>query len=89
MTTFKVSAKSKVNSVEGAITGIIEEEGRVEIKAIGAGAVNQAIKALATARGFLAARGIELRCVPAFASVSDDTNEKTIIKITAGAKEDM
>lgn len=52
MTTFKVSAKSKVNSVAGAITGIIVEEGRVEIKAIGAGAVNQAIKALATARGF-------------------------------------
>lgn len=89
MTTFKVSAKSKVNSVAGAITGIIVEEGRVEIKAIGAGAVNQAIKALATARGFLAERGIELRCVPAFDSVSDDTNEKTIIKITAGAKEDM
>ncbi len=80
MTTLKVSAKSNPNSVAGALAGVIREEGAVEMQAIGAGAVNQAVKAIAIARGFLAPSGLEIICIPAFVNVEIDNEERTAIK---------
>ena len=81
MDVLKVSAKSAPKSVAGAIAGVIRERGSVEIQAIGAGAVNQAIKSIAIARGYLAPTGMDLVCVPAFANVEIDGSEKTAIKV--------
>jgi len=78
----KVSAKSNPNSVAGAIAGVLREEKDVEIQVIGAGAINQAIKALAIARGFVASSGIELYCTPAFMSIEIDGEERTAIKLS-------
>jgi len=78
---FKVSAKSNPASVAGAIAGVILEGSEVELNAIGAGAVNQAVKAIAIARGFVAPNGINLACVPAFKKSDIDGNEKTSIKL--------
>ena len=81
MELLKVSTKSSPNSVAGAISGVVREHGSVEIQAIGAGASNQAIKAVAIARGFLAPSGIDLICVPAFTTVAIDGEERTGIKL--------
>lgn len=80
MDMLRISAKSSPNSVAGAIAGLIREKGRAEMQAIGAGAINQAIKAVAIARGFVAPTGVELICVPAFAEVVIDEQDKTGIK---------
>jgi len=77
----KVSSSSVPNSVAGAIAGVIRENGKVEVQAIGAGAANQAIKAVAIARGYLAPSGIDLICVPAFANVVIDNEDRTAIKL--------
>lgn len=76
----KVSAKSNPNSVAGAIAGIVTENGRVELQAIGAGAINQTVKAIAIARGFVASLGINLICIPAFSTVLIEGEEKTGMK---------
>jgi len=81
MSVLKVSAKSNPNSIAGALAGFVREKGTVEIQAIGAGALNQAIKAIAIARGFVAPSGIELICIPAFTDVEIDGQEKTAIKL--------
>ncbi|MFZ5987292.1 MAG: stage V sporulation protein S [Bacillota bacterium] len=81
MSVLKVSAKSSPNSIAGALAGFVRENGSVEIQAIGAGALNQAIKAIAIARGFVAPSGIELICIPAFTDVEIDGQEKTAIKL--------
>ena len=81
MEVLKVSAKSVPNSVAGAIAGVIREKNAVEVQAVGAGAANQAIKAGAIARGYLAPGGVDLVCVPAFANVSIDGEERTAIKL--------
>lgn len=81
MEILKVSAKSTPNSVAGAIAGVIREKGSVEVQAVGAGASNQAVKAVAIARGYLAPSGIDLVCVPAFANVLIDSEERTAIKL--------
>ena len=81
MEILKVSAKSIPNSVAGAIAGVIREKGSVEGQAVGAGASNQAVKAVAIARGYLAPSGIDLVCVPAFANVLIDSEERTAIKL--------
>ena len=81
MEILKVSAKSIPNSVAGAIAGVIREKGSVEVQAVGAGASNQAVKAVALARGYLAPSGIDLVCVPAFANVLIDSEERTAIKL--------
>ncbi|GAA6514431.1 stage V sporulation protein S [Merdimmobilis hominis] len=81
MEILKVSAKSIPNSVAGAIAGVIREKGSVEVQAVGAGASNQAVKAVAIARGYLAPSGIDLVCVPAFANVLIDSEERTAIKL--------
>lgn len=77
----KVSSKSNPNSVAGAISGMIKEYGKVEIQAIGAGALNQAIKAICIARGFVAPNGHNLVCIPAFADVEVDNEDRTGIKL--------
>lgn len=81
MEVLKVSAKSVPNSVAGAIAGVIREKNAVEVQAVGAGAANQAIKAVAIVRGYLAPGGVDLICVPAFANVSIDGEERTAIKL--------
>ena len=82
MEILKVSAKSIPNSVAGASAGVIREKGSVEVQAVGAGASNQAVKAVAIARGYLAPSGIDLVCVPAFANVLIDSEERTAIKLS-------
>ncbi len=77
----KVSSRSVPNMVAGAISGVIRESGAVELQAVGAGATNQAVKAIAIARGYLAPAGIDMVCVPAFASVQIDGEDRTAIKL--------
>lgn len=81
MELLKVAAKSNPNSVAGAMAGVIREKGNVEVQAIGAGAINQAVKAVAIARGFVAQGGIDLICIPAFSDVSINGEERTAIKL--------
>lgn len=82
MEILKVSSKTKVSSLAGAIAGTIREDGVAELSAIGAGAVNQAIKAIATAKGFLSPGGINIACIPSFRTTGDGENERTAISIT-------
>lgn len=81
MEILKVSSKSSPNSVAGAIAGVIRSAGKVEVQAVGAGAANQALKAVAIARGYLAPVGIDLVCIPAFANVNIDGEDRTAIKL--------
>ncbi|MBE7022260.1 MAG: stage V sporulation protein S [Ruminococcaceae bacterium] len=81
MDALKVSSKSNPNSVAGALAGVIRESGAAEIQAIGAGALNQAIKAIAIARGFLAPSGTDIVCIPSFSSVEINDEERTAIKL--------
>ena len=78
MEILKVSSRSVPNSVAGAVSGVIRDSGAVEVQAV---AANQAIKAIAIARGYLAPLGIDLICIPAFASVLIDGEERTAIKL--------
>ena len=82
MQTLKVSAHSKTKALAGALAAVIRSEGVVELQAIGAGAVNQAIKAVAIARGYVAPNGINLVIIPAFVEILIDDEERTAIKIT-------
>jgi stage V sporulation protein S len=82
----KVSSKSSPNAVAGALAGVIRERGTAEMQAIGAGAINQAIKAVAIARGFVAPSGIDLVCVPAFTDIQIDGEERTAIKLIIGPR---
>ena len=77
----KVGTKSDPNKVAGALAGTVREQGKAEMQTIGAGALNQAIKSVAIARGFLAPSGIDLVCWPAFIDVEIDGNERTAIKL--------
>lgn len=81
MEVLKVSSRSTPNSVAGAIASVIRDNGAVEVQAVGAGAANQAIKAIAIARGYLAPVGIDLICIPAFASVVIDGEDRTAMKL--------
>lgn len=81
MEVLKVSAKSSPNAVAGALAGVLREKGNAEIQAIGAGALNQAIKAVAIARGFVAPSGIDLICIPAFTDIEIDGEERTAMKL--------
>lgn len=73
----KVSSRSNPNAVAGALASVVKEEGFAELQAVGAGAVNQAVKAIAIARGFLAPSGYNLICVPAFSDIDIDGEERT------------
>lgn len=86
MDILKVSSKSNPNSVAGALTNVFRDKGVVEIQAIGAGALNQAIKAIAIARGFVAPSGSNLVCIPAFSDITIDGEERTAIKLIVEAK---
>jgi len=86
MEILKVSSKSRPNSVAGALANVFREKGKVEIQAIGAGALNQAIKSIAIARGFVAPSGKDLVCIPAFSDISIDGEERTAIKLIVEAK---
>lgn len=81
MEVLKVSSKSNPNSVAGALAGVVREQGAVEIQTVGAGALNQAIKAIAIARGFIAPSGMDLSCVPAFTDILINGEERTAIRI--------
>ena len=82
----KVSSKSNPNSVAGAIAGVLRERGNAEIQVIGAGALNQAIKAIAIARGFVAPGGVDLVFVPAFTEILINNEERTAIKLILGPR---
>ncbi len=81
METLKVSSKSNPSSVAGALANVFKEKSIVEIQAVGAGAINQAIKAIAIARGFVAPSGKNLICTPAFQDISIEGEERTAIKL--------
>ena len=82
MDVFKVSARSRSTSVAGAIAGVIREGHIAEVQAIGAGAVNQAIKAIAIARGYLVKDNIDVVCIPTFVEVDIEGQERTAVKLT-------
>lgn len=81
MEVLKVSSKSKPKSVAGALAGVLRERGSAEMQAIGAGAINQAIKSIAIARGIVAPSGMDLICIPAFKEIQIDGMERTAIKL--------
>jgi stage V sporulation protein S len=81
MEVLKVSSKSNPNSVAGALAGVVRERGGAEIQVIGAGALNQAVKAIAIARGFVAPSGYDLVCIPAFADIEINGEERTAIRL--------
>ena len=81
MDVLRISTKSNPNSVAGAIAGLIKEKGKDEMQAIGAGALNQAVKAVAIARGFVAPSGVDLICIPAFTEIKIEEDERTGIKL--------
>lgn len=81
MEMIKVSANSRTSAVAGAIAGVVREHKRAEVQAIGAGAVNQAVKALVLAIGYLRNDGLNVVCIPEFADVTIEDKVRTAIKI--------
>lgn len=81
MNVIKVSARSRTAAVAGAIAGVMREVNRAEVQAIGAGAVNQALKAIVIAKGYLAEEGVDIVCDPSFVEVAIDDQERTAIRI--------
>lgn len=86
MIILKVSKNSNPGSVAGALSGIMRERGTAELQAIGAAAVNQAVKAVAIARGFLAPSGFDIVCTPAFSEIEVAGEERTAIKFLISDK---
>ena len=86
MEILKVSSKSNPNMVAGALAGVIREQGIAELQAVGAGAVNQAVKAVAIARGFLAPVGLNLICTPSFTEISINNESRTAIRLVVEPK---
>ena len=82
----KVSSKSSPASVDGAIAGMVKDGVPVEMQAVGAGAVNQAVKAIAISRGFLSPVGIEISCIPSFADIIIDGEYRTAIHFAIRAQ---
>jgi len=81
MSVIKVAARSRTAAVAGAIAGVMREVSRAEVQTIGAGAVNQALKAIIIAKGYLAEEGVDIICVPSFVEVDIDGQERTAIRI--------
>ena len=81
MEVLKVSSKSNPNSCAGALAGVIRHHGMAELQVVGAGALNQAIKAVAIARGFLVSSGLDVVCVPMFADIEIDGQSRTAIRL--------
>ncbi len=86
MEVLKVSSTSQPKSVAGAIAAIVRNASEVEIQTIGAGAVNQAVKSIAIARGYVAPNGIELVCMPAFSQLEVEGELKTSIKFAVARR---
>ena len=82
MEVIKVAARSRSTAVAGAIAGVVRERGRAEVQAIGAGAVNQAVKAAAIARGYLNLDGIDVVCIPSFVEVDIEGQERTAVRLS-------
>jgi stage V sporulation protein S len=82
----KVSARSRPSAVAGAIAGVVREMGRAEVQAIGAGATNQAVKAVAIARDYLRETGIDAVCLPAFIDVTIDNEDRTAIRLVVESR---
>lgn len=76
----KVSARSRTAAVAGAIAGVMRESNHAEVQAIGAGAVNQAVKAIVIAKGYLAEEDVHIICIPSFVDVDIDDQERTAIR---------
>ena len=81
METLRVSTRSSPASVAGAIAGAVRQSGSVEIRIVGAGALNQAVKAIAIARGYVTSLGMDLVCVPTFTEVEIDGEDRTAIRL--------
>lgn len=77
----KVSSSSNPNSVAGALVAVIRDQGYAEMQAVGAGALNQAVKAIAIARGFVAPSGADLSCAPAFTDIVINGENRTALKL--------
>jgi stage V sporulation protein S len=77
----KVSSRSRPSAVAGAIAGVIRDNGMAEVQSIGAGATNQAIKAVAIARSYLSEEGVDIVCTPSFIDVAIDEEERTAIRL--------
>ena len=86
MEILKVSSKSTPSKVAGALANVFKQSKEVELQTIGAGSLNQAIKAIALARGFLAPTGLDLVCIPAFTDIQIDGESKTAIKLIIEAR---
>lgn len=82
MDIIKVAVTSRSTAVAGAIAGVMREKGCVDVQAIGAGAVNQAVKAIIIARGYLELDGIDIVCAPSFTDVMIDDQERTAVRFT-------
>ncbi len=82
MEVIKVSAHSRSTAVAGAIAGVMRDHKHAEVQAIGASAVNQAVKAIAIARNYLALDGIEIVCLPEFVEIEIEGQERTAVKLT-------
>ncbi len=80
MEELKVSSKSDPKAVAGALAAVVREQKKVELQAVGAGAVNQTIKAIAISRGYVAPNGMDLIMIPAFTEIEIDGEERTAIK---------
>ncbi len=81
MEVLKVSSKSNPNACAGAMAGVLRQAGAVEVQVVGAGALNQAVKAIAIARGYVAPAGIDLVCVPTFAEIDINGDHRTAIRL--------
>lgn len=77
----KVSSKSSPNAVAGALAAVVRQTGEGEIQVVGAGALNQAVKAIAIARGYLEPAGVDLVCVPTFADIEIAGEQRTAIRL--------
>ena len=82
MEILKVSSRSNPNSVAGAMAGVVRQSGAVEVQVVGAGALNQAVKAIAIARGYLTPSNVDLVCIPTFADIEIDGESRTAIRLS-------
>jgi len=87
MNTLKVSSKTNPNSVAGAIVATLRTEQNVKVHSVGAGALNQAVKAIAIARGFIAPSGKDLICTPAFLDIQINGEDRTAIQLIVELRE--
>lgn len=86
MEILKVSSKSNPNSVAGALSNVLKNTNVAEIQVVGAGALNQGIKAIIIARGYIAPSGKNLVCIPAFSDIAIEGEERTAIKLIVEAQ---